>query len=185
MITTLDELSQLAQKLSESKKQLEKMELAVKEKKESIKKLEEELIPEALQSVGLTEVTLKSGAKVGYERVFFASISEENNPAAIKWLKDNGYAALVKTQVAMNFGAGLEEQVDHKLLENFLTENEIEFNEKSGVHSQTLKAFVRQRIPFEEDVANAVPADKKLPRDIFGVYAPLKAVVTEPSKQTK
>jgi hypothetical protein len=188
MAETLESLSNLAKALGRKRLELAEKEQELKEIQEQIKRLDEILIPEAMQSLGLTEIKLDSGAKISYTRVYYANISEERMPAAEEWLKKNKFDSILKTNVGLVFGAGLEDKVDHALLKKFLDEHEIEHKEKKAVHPQTLKAFVRERLEAETDTVSNIAPEAKLPRELFGVHEAFKTVVEEPkttNKQTK
>lgn len=127
----------------------------------------EDVIPEFMFSLGISEVKLNNGQTIGIKTNYFGNISKEREQAAFKWLKENGFASLVETTVGMSFGAGDEDKVDHAILMNFLNDKEIEHVEKESVHAQTLKAFIRQEME----------AGHSFPYGLFGVYVSKQVVV--------
>lgn len=114
------------------------------------------LLPEALG--GITGFTLSDGTKLKVQKIYRGHISKENQSKAFAWLRDNGFEDLIKNQVIMRFGKGEDERAD--ALMNKLEKDGEVFENKKEVHSQTLKAFIREQLEAGID----------LPHDLFGVY---------------
>jgi len=137
-----------------------------------IKKVEEELatlknqfkqvsqvdLPEALAETGLTEIKLTDGSKITVQQFYNASIPKDRMDEAFKWLRDNNHEDLIKNTVSCDFGRGEDKQA--KVLRETLNVAGISFTDKTGVHPQTLKAFVREQ----------VESGQNLPLDLLGVY---------------
>jgi predicted transcriptional regulator len=156
---------------------VQKIETLIENKEQEIKELTQrlelfnnDLIPEYILGMGLSEVKLDTGEAISVKTKYFGNISAERAEAAHKWLTENGNAALIKTEISATFGAGQEEQVDLLVLKNFLKENEMEVNEKKAVHPQTLKSFIK----------NSMENGVKFPYELFGVYVAKELVVNKP-----
>lgn len=137
---SLEEVVKLCEDLEELQEDIEALENLIAETKEDYRVLSEVKIPEALNMIGLKELVLKDGSKIGIEDVISASIKEDNKFDAHEWLKANGYGDLIKSEVALTFGKGEEEDAQ-KLVEAVegmkINYGAIKKTEK--VHPQTLK----------------------------------------------
>lgn len=142
----------------------EKMELSLKMRKDYIRKLEEQTIPEHMDSLGMEEFTTTSGVKVKVKSFFGGNIKEENREAAFAWLRENNKGAIIKTAISMTFGMGEEEKAA-EVQEN-LVESCIPFTAKESVHPATLISFVK------ESLEGGIP----LP-DIFGAFTGKKVTI--------
>lgn len=162
--------------LIEYVKQLEQEAVAktieLKALEERARYFREDIIPEFMFSLGLSEVKLDTGEPITIKTKYFGNISEDRSEVAHKWLKENGYASLIKSNIAMSFTDGLEDQVDLSVLTEFLTEKEINFNKKDAVHPQTLKAFIKQ----------AMESGTNFPYHLFGVYVAKEVTMGEVKK---
>lgn len=152
-------------------KEIENNELLLSQLKRDREVFSREHIPNLLADAGIQELKLDTGEKISVEKKYYANISADRAEAAFKWLRDNGNGSLIKTSIVGQFGSGQEEVVDLLVLKNFLTESEIPFDEKLGVHPQTLKSFVRTQIE------NATP---NFPTETFGVFIADETVVKSP-----
>ena len=129
--------------------------------KEAARKLSEEIIPGILLGCGIETIKLDNGMKVSVSKFYSAKIPDERKDEAFKFLEDSGNDSIIKSEVDMTFGKGEEERELEKKAVALLTESGIPFEQKRGIHPQTLKAFVKEQI--ESGVEN-------FPMDLFGVY---------------
>ncbi len=160
----IKELIQYVQTMTAKK---ERLEAEVKALNERIEWFSGDIIPEFMFSMGVSEVTLDDGVEISIETKYYGNISQERAEQAHKWLKENGFESLVKSTVGLSFGAGDEDKVDKELLTRFLSEHEINFNEKEAVHSQTLKSFIKHQM---ED-------GKQFPYHLFGVHVAKQVIM--------
>lgn len=102
-------------------------------------------LPSLMDAAGkLRALTLEDGSKLERKEEVFASISQENAEAAASWLVKHGYGAIVKTTIAVQLEKG--DAKARKAAEAALRKARIPYECRSGVHPQTLKAFVRESI---------------------------------------
>ena len=140
----LEELSQLVHKFKE-------LEDAIEEEEEYLKKLKEDAdalgmgkIPDLFDSLGLSEIKLKTGEKVEIKRDFAATITAEKQEGCFNWLKEHGHDGIIKHDVVTTIKKGETEEYS-KLL-NALNTLGISYTDKSYVHPMTLKSFVKEQI---------------------------------------
>lgn len=127
---------------------------------EDLKRLTEELrgvnetdLPEALADAGLTEVTLKSGAKVSVKRSYHPAILADRRDEALTWLRDNSYGDLIKHVVSATFTRG-QDNIAGDYVEQ-LRGQKIGFTDKADIPHQTLKALARERYERGETLPEA------------------------------
>ena len=128
-------------------------------------------LPELMREAELSELKLTDGTQVKLGEKVQASISEANRAAAHKWLVDNGFGGIIKTQVAVAFPADQNEAARSLSLE--LAEaygNAVEV--KDTVHATTLKSFVTEQLE----------GGRAIPMDLFGVFT-FSEVKVKPPKQ--
>ena len=163
---TNDELanvSSLAQKqinLSNGVSQIEDM---LKAKKEELRLVQEQELPDALSEVGLTQIVLSSGEKISLSEFYSAHISKANQQQAYQWLIENGHEGIIKNEVSLKFNRGESQIVDETVLA--LKSRGLSPEVKQSIHPSTLKAFVKEQLTTGNDI----------PTEPFGIYIGTKA----------
>jgi hypothetical protein len=161
----LESISTLCQKASDKLKEKEQKEQELKMLNEELNKLIFEVIPNALAEKNLTSLKLTDGSEINIEPYYSARITAENQSEAYKWLRDNGHGDLIKNEITVSFGRN-EDEESIQLLKALVKEGH-EPVQKTHVHPQTLKAFVREQIE----------AGKDLPRETFNAFAGERATI--------
>lgn len=161
-IAVITELAAAALKLEQEMKQLnERLDVLNK----AHWKLASQDLPLAM--TGLTEVTTTDGTKVVVTNYVTGNIKEQNREKAHAWLRKNGFGSLIKTDIAASFGMGEDKTVE-KLVTTLLKQK-IPFTSKEAVNTNTLKAFVRERLTAKKALPpsidyTSVPTVKITPR---------------------
>lgn len=156
MSLSLNQMTALARNLADLDAEVERHEANLKEAKERARALREETIPSAMQELGLSELKLETGQKLSIKQDVYAAIPSESKDAAYGWLDTNGFGGLIKVEVVANYSKG--EAAAALQLQQELVERGLSARCEQSVHSQTLKAFLREQIA---DGAN-------VPLDLFG-----------------
>lgn len=162
-------VAQLSRQQREIEQEIETLEGQLKDKKSQLNQIRMVDLPEAVQSAGLSSVTLDDGSTVTIEEGVEAHVAKKNVDAAVAWLDEHGYGDIVKRQVAVN--AGRDDSLAEQARET-LQQMGLDAEIRTELHPQTVKAFVRERYREGEDLP---------PEDTFGVYHYKKAKVV-PSK---
>ena len=153
----LSRLAVLAQEQVRLEGKVDDAEAALARAKRELADVAERQIPQLMRELGIKEYQTLSGARVSVTKDIWASISDENRPAALAWLRENGFDGLVKNMVSLFFdraqdGKARKAVTDIKALG-------LEPEVRESVHPQTLSAFVRRRLAEGEPI----------PMDLFGV----------------
>jgi hypothetical protein len=150
-------LSDLVRTLRQVDKDIEKVEADLKALKQERQKLTTELIPGVMDEMGVDRLDV-DGVAVTRKLIVSASISEDNREKAFGWLRDNGLDDIIKNDVTVSFGRGEDNAAKNAV--GILREQGFDPEIKTHIHSQTLKAFVKER----------VEGGKPIDLDLFGAY---------------
>ena len=162
-----------AKTLSDKVLKLKDLEDEIANAEESINKLKEQArilsqieIPIMMQEMHITKLKLKDGESVEVKPFYSASISPENQEKAFEWLRNNGLGDVIKNDITVTFGRG----EDNKAAQYAVLARGQGFEpvQKVRVHSQTLKAVVRERIESGQD----------MPSDLFKTFAGNQTKIT-------
>ena len=155
-VTQIDqakELSDMVIELRNLEDQIKASEDHTKNLKEKAKQFSNFDIPKMMQEMNVTKLKLKDGASIEVKPFYGASIPADKQESAFNWLRENGLGDIIKNDVTVTFGRG----EDNKAMAyaTLAKGQGYEPVQKIGVHSQTLKAVVRERIESGQDM----PAD--------------------------
>ena len=137
---------------------IESDEKKLKEKKEKLRQISGETIPTMMSEMSLTELKLVDGSKVLVKPFYAARITPEKQEAAFNWLRENGLGDIIKNDVTVTFGRGEDNKAAHYAL--LARCQGYEPVQKIGVHTQTLKAVVRER----------TESGQEMPADLFNTF---------------
>ncbi len=134
-------------------------EKSVSKLKEQAKTLSQFEIPMMMEEMHITKLKLKDGESVEIKKIYGASIPQEHQEAAFTWLRDHDLGDIIKNDITVTFGRG----EDNKAAEyaTLAQGQGYEPVQKIGVHPQTLKAVVRERLE----------SGREMPSDLFKTYA--------------
>ena len=166
-VDDLTNISQLSRKLTQMEDQIEHLESELKIRKDELRKLSEDTLPNALLEQGLSEIKLTDGTTLSVENYYSARITDETRDAAFKWLQENELGDIIKNTVSASFGR--EENDAAQELMAKLEEEGHDLVQKKWVEPMTLKATVKEQV--EKGVA--------LPLETFNVYIVQKIKVTK------
>jgi hypothetical protein len=118
--------------------------------------IEERKLPEALLAAGMLEFKMNDGSKISVGDVIQGGFPKEvpRREALFAWLTKEGGKENIKDHFEVHFSKGQYEQA--VALRKLLQEHNVLFDEFENVHTQTLYAFLREKIregtlpPFEE-----------------------------------
>jgi hypothetical protein len=161
-ITQADAAKSLSDKVIELRNledQIKNAEDSVSKLKEKQKTLSQFEIPTMMEEMHITKLKLKDGESVEIKKIYGASIPVDRQQEAFTWLRDHDLGDIIKNDITVTFGRG----EDNKASEYATLAQGQGFEpvQKIGVHPQTLKAVVRERLE----------AGQEMPSDLFKTYA--------------
>src|SRR5210317_160267 len=134
------------------------VEIKLKELKAQEKYHSEFVIPEIMEKMGLSTMTMRDGSEIAIKKVYSAKIKAEKKAEAIQWLRDNGLGDIVKNNISVAFGQGEENKTI--AYATLAKESGYEPSQSEKVEPQTLRVTM-------EDWKNK---GNKVPEDLFWVF---------------
>lgn len=150
--TTLEQITEYAMILQNKREELAEIEADVKDKKAVINKLEQELLPEAMLAVGLTEFKLASGKKVSLKEELSCSVKDYSLLGT--FLEERGDDALLKSTIEVG---KLPDNIVGMILNDLKDKYDIDGTSKTYIHPSTLKAYFKRVCGVGSDVPADVP----------------------------
>ena len=166
----LTSVAALARTIRDKEAKISDLEQTLKEEKKALIKLTDEEMPSMLAEIGMASFALDDGSTVEVKQTYGASILVEKRPEAYEWLRDNGYDDIIKNTVACQFGRGEDDQAS--AFAAFAQQQGYVPDQKTEVHPQTLRAFVKERCE----------AGEEFPMELFGAWVGQRAVIKRGKK---
>ena len=155
-----------AKTLSDKVIELKDLEDEIENAEESLSKLKEKAkyisnieVPQMMEEMHITKLKLKDGESVEIKKIYGASITLDYQEQAFTWLRNNGLGDIIKNDVTVTFGRGEDNKAATYAV--LARGQGYEPVQKIGVHPQTLKAVVRERLE----------SGQEMPSDLFKTYA--------------
>lgn len=161
----LTSVAALARQIRDKEENISKLEDTLKAEKKALLKLTDEEMPAMLAEIGISSFSLDDGSTVEVKQTYGASILMDNRPAAYEWLREHGYDDIIKNTVLCQFGRGEDDQAS--AFAAFAQQQGYVPEQKTEIHPQTLRAFVKERV--EEGEA--------FPMELFGAWVGQRAVI--------
>lgn len=132
-------------------------------------------LPEAMRVVGMKSFKTTDGLEITVDDDVKVGIPEINKERAYAWLRDNNFDGIIKSDIDVTFNRSELKKAD-KLADQLRKKGySVSFNQ--GIHYQTLKSFVKERMADTE-------SDIKFPLDLFGAF-PFTVAKVKPTKERK
>ena len=160
-VTQIDASKTLSDKVIELRNledQIATSEDKIKLLKEEAKQISNFDIPTMMEEMNISKLKLKDGASVEVKPFYGAYIAPDKQEKAFNWLREHGLGDIIKNDVTVTFGMGEDNKATAYAV---LAKGQgYEPIQKIGVHSQTLKAVVRERTESGQD----------MPADLFNTF---------------
>ena len=166
----LTSVAALARTIRDKEAKISDLEQTLKEEKKALLKLTDEEMPSMLAEIGMSSFALDDGSTVEVKQTYGASILVDKRPEAYEWLRDHGHDDIIKNTVACQFGRGEDDQAS--AFAAFAQQQGYVPDQKTEVHPQTLRAFVKERCEAGED----------FPMELFGAWVGQRAVIKRGKK---
>ena len=152
MSIQLKDLVEQAEKQLDLQQEIEKIEATLKSKKETLRIISQEIVPNMMMELGVEKFVLNGGYELSIKDEVYAKLPE--NPfVAFEWLRVHNLDSVIKTQVSVDFGKGEDEEAGRVL--EALAELGVSAKSKSTIHPQTLKALLREQIAIGSGIPMA------------------------------
>lgn len=168
-LNEVKDVAKLCEQLSQTENAIDQTDQLKKELTDMKEKLSYELIPQAMQELGLQTLQLKTGEKIQIKPLLRVTPKVEDRPVVYQWLRDNGFGDLVKNIISASFGRGEDVKA-----EDFKKEVEklgLMPKQEEKVEPSTLRAFVNEQVV--EKGRDDLPLDK------FGAFIGQQTKITK------
>ncbi len=150
----LASVSGLAEELLKREAVVKEAEATLAQAKKAYDEISNELLPTAMDAVGMSEFTLEDGTTIGVDTFYSASIPADSQEKAFDWLEQEGHAGIIKHEVKLALKKGQAEEA--ALADRLLRENGLEPTVDMKVHASTLRAFVREEVEAGREITPAI-----------------------------
>jgi uncharacterized small protein (DUF1192 family) len=162
---SLAAVAELGRKALLLEKDIEDLEATLSEKKEALRNLTDERIPDALKEIGMLKFAMADGSEIEVKPFYSASIPVDRRGEAYEWLRAHGFDDIIKNTVSVQFGRG-EDDAAGELI-SAIRQQGLLPEQAEKIESQTLKAWVREM----------VEKGTEFPTELFGAYTGFKAKI--------
>lgn len=140
-----------------------------------LRKIAEVDLPEAMRAAGMESFKTTDGLEIAVKPDVKVGIPKAREQEAYDWLRENNFDGLIKSDVDVTFSRD-EIKKAQKLVDQLNKKGfSVTFNQ--GIHYQTLKSFVKERMADTE-------SEIKFPLDLFGAF-PYTVATVKPTKERK
>ncbi len=150
----LARLSKLADDLKAAQAEVARIESTLKAAQKRVQDLEEIQIPELMEGLGIESFRTSSGFEIEIAKNVHVSITNENKPAAFRWLDEHGHGGMIKRSVVVAFNRDQED--DAKALQDDLAKKFPGVRQDLNVHPSTLKAWATRRLEEGEELPESI-----------------------------
>jgi len=162
---SLSTVAELGRQAILLEKDIEDLEATLSEKKEALRNLTDERIPDALKEIGMAKFAMTDGSEIEVKPFYSASIPVDRRGEAYEWLRAHGYDDIIKNTVSVQFGRGEDDAAGDLI--NVIRKQGLLPEQAEKIESQTLKAWVREM----------VEKGTEFPTELFGAYTGFKAKI--------
>lgn len=152
----MERLTALVNDMTKVMGEIEKMELALAEKKAELERIERVHIPDCMGDI--ETIKLRDGRTITCKTDIKASISAERKLAAHDWLEEHGFGGIIKSDIKAAFSRDDLEAARELVCE--LQDRGFDAELNRNVHAATLKSFIKEQLNEGTNI----------PLELFGVF---------------
>jgi hypothetical protein len=153
----LDLLASLAKAYKKLEDEINFAEEELKLKKKDLESISREKIPSILNSTGMSEIRLSSGEKIKITDKVHASITDKNYTLAYRnMVNAEGGDEHAEGLIDSLFKAQLVIEDMSEKTRTILIDNDIAYEEKRSIHTQTLGKYCRERLESGKDIPEGI-----------------------------
>lgn len=158
-MTELKDVARMADDLFAAQTRVTELELELKAAQGKVRQLQEFDIPEAMDDLEMDELKTKSGLVIKVADKLNAKKLTQVHAQALEWLRQNDQAGLIKTNVAVPFVAGHEDEAD-ALVERLAGEG-IAAQKGMEVHHSSLSAALKRMLADGVEIPDFMGAHQR------------------------
>lgn len=170
--SSVKRISELAQLQLQLEAELADAEEKFKAAAERLRQIQERELPDALAAAGVEELKLDNGAKLTVKEDLKISVGQERMPGVCSWLRKNKHDDIIKRECTISLPKGTDPKLIARI-EKGLKALQVDYSIAENVHSQTLKALLKEQMADPKKAKNINLPD-------FGAFPFKKAVIKLP-----
>lgn len=130
-------------------------EIALNARKRELSKITDDLLPCAMQEVGMDSFTTTTGFKVKLQTVYDGTIGKGRNESdedhatrraqALLWLSNNRHDGIIKNKLSLSLPRG-ESELALRIVQKVRQQFGVDLDFHADIHPSTLKSFVREQM---------------------------------------
>jgi len=162
----LRQISELVARTLELECAIAAREEAISSCKRDLRKITDDLLPCAMQEVGMEEFTTTSGQTIKLQTVYGGTIGKGRNESdedhatrrteALRWLTLNRHDGIITNKMSLSLPRG-ESTLANRIVDYVATSFGVDLDLREDIHPQTLKSFVREQMQGDfEDFPHAL-----------------------------
>jgi|TARA_R100000656_G_C3928635_1_gene124334 hypothetical protein len=140
----LDKVSRLANEAARLQEDVDNAEDLYKNFKKSLKKVTDELLPDAMEELGIENLTLSDGSRIEIKPVYSATILVDKKEEAFKFIRQCGDDDIIKNNVTVTFGRG--EMNEAEAFTEWVADKGLIPNQTQKIEPSTLRAWFKSRV---------------------------------------
>ncbi len=164
----LMEISDLGKDFVDTHNEIEFLEGRLADAKKKYNRLSTELLPYAMQAVGMTSFEIGNRYTIKTEPVLVVKTDKEKMQEIDQWLDSHGHSGMVKFKLEVFLPKAVD-KVTLDELQGAIEQFGFEYSLTKNIHFQTLGKWARE---MEE-------SGEVIPMDLFNVYRGTKTVIVE------
>ena len=161
----LAKVARLANEASGLQEKVARQEKDLIDAKKALRKVTDELLPEALEDLNLEKVVMKDGSEISVNPIYGASIPRDRLVEAYDWLRQHGDGDIIKNNVTVTFAKG--EDLDAQAFMVMCDDQGFSPQQAEKIEPMTLKGWLREK----------VETGQAIPMDLFGAYISQRAKI--------
>ena len=161
----LDKVARLAKEANIMQGEVGRQEKELIDARKALRKVTDELLPEALEDLSLEKVVMKDGSEISVKPIYAASIPKDRLVEAYDWLRQHGDGDIIKNNVTVTFAKG--EDLDAQAFMVMCEDQGFTPQQAEKIEPMTLKGWLREKV----ETGHAIPMD------LFGAYISQRATI--------
>lgn len=157
----------VSQAIIAEREMIEADELA-KTKRENHRRVIEELLPTAMDELGLEKFRTRDGLDIKIKKDLTCSLAADRKEAGFRWLEEKGHGSVIKREVVVSFAKGMENEATAVVQELTTAHPTLPVSSERSVHPSTLKSLIKTLLEEGEAVPEEIFKQRMLRKAVVG-----------------
>lgn len=132
---------QLAERQLELQEEVNQIELQLKKKAEELKNISQNILPDAMENAGISELKLSNGAKLSLKKDMSIAVPKSRMEDICEWLREQKHDSLILHQLVTEIPKGKDDLAAKAI--KLLAPLKLMIQDTENVNSTSLKALLK------------------------------------------